>query len=113
LSDGLPGLIFTFNPESSVPQRFIDDLFAEVLAKGGDVISIELTASEDAIEHRMADESRRQRRKLVDRDLYRQLRSAGAFATPVIPKPRLRVDTEAHSPAAAAAIIAGAILQKD
>src|SRR5476651_1724683 len=37
LADRLPGLIFTFNPEDSVPQRFIDELFAEVAAGGGEV----------------------------------------------------------------------------
>ena len=55
LEDGLPGLIFTFCPENSVPQRFIDELFA---ACGGEVIAIEVTASEAEIECRIGDVSR-------------------------------------------------------
>jgi hypothetical protein len=44
--------------------------------------------------------------KLTDLALYRQLRASGAFATPVIPAPRLRLDTAAFAPAVAAARIA-------
>jgi hypothetical protein len=106
LADGLPGLIFTFNPENSVPQRFIDELFEEVTAAGSEVIPVELIASEAEIERRLASASRQQHRKLVDLDLYRHLRAAGTFATPVIPRARLRIDTERTTPAEAAAVIA-------
>lgn len=106
LADGLPGLIFTFSPENSVPQRFIDDLFAEIVAKGGDVIAVEMTASEAELERRMGDASRRERRKLVDVALYRDLRARGVFATPKIPASRLSLDMERLTPADAAAQIA-------
>jgi len=43
LADRVPGLVFTFNPENSVPQRFIDKLFAEIAAGGGEVIPVEPT----------------------------------------------------------------------
>ena len=102
LADRLPGLIFTFNPENSVPQRFIDDLFAEVAASGGEVIPIEVTASETEIERRIGSDSRHREGKLVDLALYRELRAAGAFATPVIAGSRLRIDTAATTPPAAA-----------
>lgn len=102
LADRLPGLIFTFNPENSVPQRFIDELFADIAQRGGEVIPIELTASEAEIERRLSAASRHQKRKLVDLDLYRELRAAGVFSTPRLPSPRLRLDTETLTPAAAA-----------
>lgn len=106
LADGLPGLIFTFNPENSVPQRFIDELFADVPARGGEIIPIELTASEATIERRIAAPSRHELRKLVDLPHYRRLRAAGTFATPVIPASRLTLDTEKLTPAESAAAIA-------
>ena len=93
LADNLPGLIFTFTPENSVPHRFIDELFAEVSVAGGAVIAVELTAPESAIEARMANRSHVENGKLTDLALYRQLRDAGVFKTPVIPTPRLRLDT--------------------
>jgi hypothetical protein len=106
LADRLPGLIFTFNPENSVPQRFIDELFAEVRVHGGSVIPIELTANEAEIERRLGDSSRRAMKKLIDLSLYRRLRAAGAFATPTMPAPRLTIDTSSISPSDAAAKIA-------
>ncbi len=109
LADRRPGLIFTFNPENSVPQRFIDELFAEIAAAGGEVIPIELTASEAELERRMGDSSRHREGKLVDRERYRELRAAGVFATPVIPGTRLRIDTAATTPSAAAQRIHAAL----
>jgi len=102
LADRLPALIFTFNAENSVPQRFIDELWAEVVAAGGEVIPVHLTASEAIIEQRLGATSRHATRKLVDVTLYRQLRTAGVFATPTIPGSRLTIDTEKATPAAAA-----------
>ena len=105
LADRLPGIIFTFNPENSVPQPFIDDLFAEITAGGSEVLPIELTASETEIERRIGAESRHREGKLVDPELYRRLRAAGAFAKPIIPASRLRLDTETLSPREAAQYI--------
>lgn len=106
LADRLPGLIFTFNPESSVPQRFIDELFAEIPAAGGKIASVALTAPEPEIERRLASASRQHHRKLVDLDLYRRLRANGVLASPTIPRTDLTIDTDRHPPAAAAANIA-------
>ncbi len=102
LLDGLPGLIFTFNPENSVPQRFIDELVAEVVAAGGEVIPVHLTASETEIERRLGAGSRHTMQKLVDLPLYRQLRDSGVFATPIVPRPLLVIDTESATPVEAA-----------
>lgn len=109
LADRLPGLIFTFNPENSVPQNFIDDLFAEVAAAGSEVIPVELMASEAELERRMAAGSRVAHGKLTDLALYRRLRAAGAFASPIIPASRLRIDTGTLTPALAAARIVDAL----
>lgn len=85
-----------------MPQRFIDELFVEVSRASGDILPVELTAPEQEIERRLCSASRRQHGKLVDLALYRQLRAAGVFTAPRIPSPRLRLDTTAFSPEAAA-----------
>ncbi len=109
LADRLPLLIFTFNPENSVPQRFIDGLFAAVAAAGGEVIPVELVASEAAIESRLGSESRRVAGKTLDAASYRDLRARGVFDSPVIPAARLRLDTEKLSPAESAQRIAALV----
>lgn len=45
----LPGVIFTFNPESSVPQTFIYDLFAQFSGAPHRLHSIALTCPEPEI----------------------------------------------------------------
>jgi hypothetical protein len=109
VADRLPLLIFTFNPENTVPQRFIDELFADVRAAGGEIIPVELVASEDEIEKRLGSESRRAAGKTLDVKTYRELRAKGAFDSPVIAAPRLRIDTSALDVAAAAAQIAALV----
>jgi hypothetical protein len=109
LRDRVPLLIFTFNPEDSVPQRFIDGLFSEVAAAGGEVIAVELTASEAVIEARIESASRRLEGKLVDLKTYRELRDRGAFDTPVIASPRMSLDSGTLTPAQSADRIASMI----
>ena len=106
LAERLPLLIFTFNPENTVPQRFIDELFSEIAAGGGEVIPVELTAAESDIESRLGNESRRLDGKVLDAGAYRQLRAEGAFDSPVIPHPALTIDTGVYSAATAAEQIA-------
>lgn len=101
------GLIFTFNPENSVPQAFITWLFDTLPAETDTRLSsIEIAASEAAIESRLATTQRRGFRKLTDLALYRQLRDAGAFRSPTIPRTDLRLDSEALGPTDAARMIA-------
>jgi hypothetical protein len=109
MADGLPGLIFTFNPENSVPQRFIDGLWAELAARGTEIFTVSLTASEEELERRLAEPGRREHRKLVDLSLYRSLRAAGTFDAPLIPGTPLRIDTGAIAPGEAAEAIAAAV----
>jgi hypothetical protein len=103
---GRPNIIFTFNPENTVPQVFIDWLFAEMLRRGVKLTSVEITASEEVLESRMASRQRQQFSKLTDVVLYRQLRDSGVFTTPLIPHTDLRIDTGITAPAVAAAQIA-------
>lgn len=106
MADKVPLMIFTFNPENSVPQAFIDGLFAEIAASGGEVIPVELTASEPEIEARLGGEGRRRDGKALQADAYRALRARGVFTTPVIPSPRLVLDTGKIDPQSAADQIA-------
>lgn len=105
--DGARGVIFTFNPENSVPQAFINWLFADLpRAKNLALHSVAVTAGEAAIEDRLGSASRQGFRKLTDLALYRQLRAAGVFATPHIPRSDLTIDSERLTPTAAAEQIA-------
>jgi len=99
-------MIFTFNPENSVPQAFIDWLFHELPQRGATLHSVALTASEAVIESRLATAQRQGFKKLTDLALYRQLRAAGVFTQPVIPRSDLLIDTTAATPAESARQIA-------
>jgi hypothetical protein len=107
---GQPNLIFTFNPENTVPQEFIDWIFHELPRRGVAIYSVELAVSEAAIEARLGTKQRQGFKKLTDLGLYRQLRAAGTFLSPVIPRTDLHINTEAVSPTAAAGLIARLIL---
>ncbi len=109
LADKLQLLIFTFNPENTVSQGFIDGLFAQMKAGGAEVIAVELTADEALIEARLGSEGRRKDGKMMDAAMYRDLRAKGVFGTPVIPAPRLRLDTGILSPVESAGEIAGVL----
>lgn len=101
-----PGVIFTFNPENSVPQEFIDWVFHELSRRNVKILPVGLTASEAAIEDRLTTSQRQGFRKLTDLQLYRQLRDQGTFKSPVIPRTDLKIDTASHAPADAARKIA-------
>lgn len=97
-------LIFTFNPESSVPQAFIDWLFHGL--PGVRLHSVQLQLDEALIEDRLATEQRRVFRKLTDVALYRQLRDRGAFTSPLIPRTDFKLDTGLLTPTETAGRIA-------
>lgn len=105
LAARMPLLIFTFNPENSVPQRFIDDVFSTFAAAGAEVIPVELRAGEAAIEERLGAHSRALDGKTLDAASYRQLRASGTFESPVIPAPRLILRTDELTPEEAAELI--------
>jgi hypothetical protein len=105
----LPGLIFTFNPENTVPQAFVDDLFALFDEAGAAVHCVELTCPDDEIERRLDTDARRAFGKLTDAALFRKLRAEGVFDQPSIRRNRLVIDTLATPPADAAARIAALV----
>ncbi len=102
----LSGIIFTFTPENTVPQAFIDDLFAGFEQAGAAIHCVELTCPDAEIERRLDSASRREFGKVTDAALYRQLRDDGVFDAPVIRRNRLVIDTSATPAKDAAAQIA-------
>ncbi|HSS19710.1 MAG TPA: AAA family ATPase [Pyrinomonadaceae bacterium] len=98
-------IIFTFNPERTVRERFIGDVLQVVRAHGGEVVFVELTCSESELETRMEDDSRKEFGKLTSVELYQSLRDSGAFAYPKLPS-GLLLDTTKTSPAETAKSIA-------
>ncbi|MGH9882635.1 MAG: methyltransferase domain-containing protein [Pyrinomonadaceae bacterium] len=105
----LSGLIFTFAFDRTVGNTFIQNLRGIVEADGGEVLFVELICSQDELERRLTDPSRRQFGKLNSLELFRELSRAGAFVDPGIPTERLRLDTTDLSASAAAKWIAGSL----
>jgi hypothetical protein len=107
--DGVPGMIFTFTPESTVRDSFIPALTRTMHQQGGKVSFVELTCPLDILRERIAAPSR-QGGKLVSVELFDQLCAAGTFARPVMPKSDLAIDTSRIEPDAAAAMMAATLL---
>jgi hypothetical protein len=101
----IPGLIFTFAPETTVHPEFISNTIQTVEKHGGELIFVELTCPLDELKRRMASESRVQYQKLRDLALFEQLHAAGVFSTAHMPRPALSIDTSIHPPAGAAEAI--------
>jgi chloramphenicol 3-O-phosphotransferase len=97
-------LIFTFNPERTVRDHFIQDTIDMVESAGGKVVFVALTCSEAELERRLEDASRKEFGKLASLDQYRSLRDAGAFNFPKLPQD-LSVDTTSQTPADSARLI--------
>jgi len=97
-------LIFTFNPERTVNEEFIQKTIDRVEAAGGRVVFVELSCSEDELEKRIEQPSRKEFGKLSSVDQYRSLKSEGAFEFPKLPS-GISIDTTNQSPATTAKII--------
>jgi len=97
-------LIFTFNPERTVREPFIQEAIYVVEAAGGKVIFVELQCVEEKLEQRLEDASRQEFGKLVSVAQYRSLKDAGAFHFPKLPS-ALYLDTTNQSPADSARLI--------
>lgn len=98
-------LIFTFNPESTVRERFVHDAIDAVETRGGRVIFIELTCSSDELERRIEDPSRSSYGKLHSLEQYRELERAGAFEHPKLPDSGASYDTTSRRPEETARLI--------
>jgi hypothetical protein len=105
----LPGMIFTFAPESTVRPEFIANVVKTVNAAGGEVDFIELTCPLEELKRRMGGLSRLQYKKLTSVPLFEQLHEEGAFEASYMPKPKLSIDTSDNQPARAALEIARAL----
>ena len=97
-----PGLIFTFNPENTVRQSFLEETVDVVAEHGGRVEFVEMFCEESVLERRMDTLERRAHKKMLSVLDYRSLRERGVFASPTMPDPQLRVDTTQQSPRDAA-----------
>ncbi len=97
-------LIFTFNPEATIRERFIQDTLDVVESAGGKVILVELTCAEDELERRMEDPSRHEFGKLASVEQYRSLKDSGAFSYPKLPI-GIRLDTTNQLPSDTARLI--------
>lgn len=112
--DGTPGMIFTFAPESSVRQSFIDETVRRVKGAGGEVVFVELVCPREQLTSRLEDPSRHAYKKLTSATLFNELEGAGTFQSPRMPRPLVSVDTGRSGPKEAAAQIVQALtLNKD
>ena len=101
-------LIFTFAPERTVPDSFIDETRAAVEACGGQVAFVELKVSPDAQMQRVENPDRQASKKIHSREVLRKFREGGGADYPPIPAD-LVIDTEAMAPDAAAQAIIRAL----
>jgi hypothetical protein len=99
------GLIFTFNPENSVRQTFIELVQAAIAKHGGTIDFVEFVCDEAVLETRLDTPKRREMKKLLSVELFRELRGQGVFDSPRMPEPQLRVDTTRQFPSQSAAEI--------
>jgi len=93
----LPALIFTFNPENSVRQSFIENTIRTVSSGDGQVLFIEVRCELAELERRIDTPERRNHKKLVSLALFQRLQADGVFASPRMPEPYLVLDST-HTP---------------
>jgi hypothetical protein len=106
---GLSGMIFTFNPESTVRAEFIANTVKTVEAAGGTVEFVELTCPLPELKRRMGSMSRMQYKKLSSVPLFEELHAEGVFEVSYMPAPKVSIDTSENQPARAALEIARAL----
>jgi hypothetical protein len=94
----LPAMIFTFNPENSVRQSFIQKTVETVTSRGGEVLFVEVVCDPVELERRMDTAERRNHKKLVSVELFRTLLAQGVFDSPKMPAPRLTLNSTQTSP---------------
>ena len=101
----LNGLIFTFGFDRTVQPNFIEDTRRAIESFDGEVLFVELTCSTAELERRIEDPTREAFGKLFSVERFRELKEAGAFVDPGIPKDHLIVDTTELSASEAALLI--------
>jgi hypothetical protein len=97
-------LIFTFNPERTVNEEFIQKAIDVVEALGGRIVFVELTCSQNELEQRLEQPSRKEFGKLASLEQYRSLKNDGAFEFPKLPS-GISIDTTNQSAVDSARLI--------
>ena len=105
----LPGLIFTFAPETTVRASFIPEAVKVLADAGSSVDFVELTCPVEELKRRIPAASRQQHKKLSSVKMFDQLHGDGVFEAMPMPEPRISIDTSTCSPARAALNIARAL----
>jgi AAA domain len=103
----LDGLIFTFAFDRTVRGGFIENTREVIESSGGEVLFVKLRCSTEELEMRIEHPSRQGFGKLSSVGRFRELKEAGAFVDPGIPRERLVVDTTELSASEAASLIVG------
>jgi len=103
---GADGLVFTFAPEKTVRQEFIERTISQCKAAGDKLVFVELHCDTAEMEKRLGSDERKRHKKLTSFELMRELASAKTFDTPRVPEPDLRIDTGRHAPKESALMIA-------
>lgn len=91
-------LVFTFAPERTVRPRFVPDAEEAVGREGGEVLFVELTCDEAALERRIESPARARFGKLHSLAQYRVLKDSGAFEFGGALRPALSLDTTHAAP---------------
>jgi len=102
----LPAMIFTFNPENSVRQSFIQKTVETIESRRGEVFFVEVVCDPAELDRRMDTPERRNHKKLVSLELFRKLQTEGVFDSPKMPRPHLTLNSTRTSPHENAQMIA-------
>src|SRR5262249_41956037 len=94
----LPAMIFTFNPENSVRQKFIQETIQTVIARRGEVHFVEVVCDPEELEKRISTAERKNYKKLVSVEFFHELRAKGVFDSPKMPAPQLTLNSTLDSP---------------
>jgi hypothetical protein len=105
----LKGLIFTFNPETSVRANFVQKTLETVSKNGGQVDFVELVCPIAELRRRIDSPSRGHHRKLTSLSLFEQLEARGEFDTSHMPSAAIVIDTSLKSAQEAAAEISATL----
>ena len=101
----LDGLIFTFAFDRTVRGGFIENTREVIESAGGEVLFVELRCAPEELERRIEHPSRQRYGKLSSVGRFRELKEAGAFVDPGIPRGRWVVDTTEIPASDAASLI--------
>jgi hypothetical protein len=102
----IPGLIFTFAPESTVRPGFPQQALHVIENAGGTCEFVELTCPFPELKARMNNESRRQFQKMTSVEDFERLHAQGSLDAYYMPQAKIIIDTSTLPPAQAAERIA-------